>query len=77
MTMGVTHEYFVVNALVSLSAFILTGNPFYALIWLPFHVVGVLAHRFDHQFVRLFLSKAKFPKVKNETYWGVRSYEPY
>ena len=77
MTMGVTHEYFVINGLLSLCLFLLANNLLYALIWLPVHAVGVLAHRVDNQFVRLFLCKAKFPKVKNEQFWGLTSYEPY
>lgn len=77
MTMGVTHEYFTINALLSLCAFILANNIFYAILWIPIHIVGVLAHRFDYQFVRVLMSRAKFPKKKNECLWGVTSYEPY
>ena len=77
MTMGVTHEYFVINALMALCLFILANNIFYALVWLPIHVFGVLAHRFDHHFVKIGLCKAKFTRQKNEQIWGVSSYEPF
>jgi len=77
MTMGVTHEYFVINALLSLCTFLLANNLFYALVWLPIHVVGVLVHRVDHHFVRLFLSRARFPRSKNQPIWGVQSYEAF
>ncbi|HHU0036407.1 TPA: type IV secretion system protein VirB3 [Legionella pneumophila] len=77
MTMGVTYEYFFINAIFSLCLFLLAGNIAYALVWIPIHIFGVFAHRFEHHFVRLFQCKAKFPKVKNQSFWGVTSYEPY
>ena len=77
MTMGVTHEYFVISALLSMCAFILANNIFLALIWVPIHIVGVLAHRHDVQFVKVLLAKAKFPRTANFKTWGLNAYEPY
>lgn len=77
MTMGVTHEYFVINGVLSLCAFLLANNIFYALIWLPIHIAGVLAHRFDPNCIQVFMKRAQFPRIKNESVWGVQSYEAY
>lgn len=77
MTMGVTHEYFIVSLLFSLSVFIFANNIFYGLVWIPVHIAGVLMHKKDHQFLKLQFAYAKVPSSKNTKHWGVRCYEPY
>ena len=77
MTMGVTHEYFILNILFSMCVFIAFNNIFYAVVWFPVHVFGVLVHRYDYFIFKILRAKARFIKPKSEKHWGVISYEPY
>lgn len=77
MTYGVTHEYFMVNAMLSLCLFLLAGNFFYLLTAIPVHIVGVLAHRVDNRFLKILTVRAKFPKARHFKHWGVQSYAAY
>ena len=77
MTMGVTHEYFILNILFSMCVFIAFNNIFYAVVWVPVHIFGVLVHRFDNFIFKLLRAKASFTKPKSEKHWGVITYEPY
>lgn len=77
MTAGVTLEYHGLNLIVSVCAFIAMGNLLYGLVFIPFHVFGWLVCRHDARFFEILMKKFKLPSMPNQTYWGVRSYEPY
>jgi len=77
MMFGVTMDYLGISVMVSLCGFILFSSPLYLLIYLPLHVVGVIACLIDHNIFRLMFKKLNCLNVPNKRIWGCQSYEPY
>jgi type IV secretion system protein VirB3 len=77
MFAGVTYSYFILNAVVTVEAFLITRS-FLALLIAPvLHVIGYLAclrepRIFDIWLVRL----SRCPPVRNARFWGCNSYAP-
>ena len=76
MTAGVTYEMFIFNAMVAIAALIVTGNLLYALLFIPFHVVGVAICKFDPWLITIFWKALSLPICRNKSIWGVKCYEP-
>lgn len=77
MTAGVTLEYHGFNLMVSVCAFIAMGNLLYGLVFIPFHVFGWMVCRHDARWFATVMKWLKLPSMPNQSYWGVRSYEPF
>lgn len=77
MMLGVTMDYLGISVLTSLCGFILFSSPLYLLLYLPLHVVGVIACAIDHNIFRLLLKKTECLPVTNKKIWGCQSYEPF
>lgn len=77
MLLGVTVDYLGISIMIVLCGFILFSSPFYLLIYLPLHVVGVIACAIDHNIFRLLFKKLECLNVPNKRLWGCQSYEPY
>jgi type IV secretion system protein VirB3 len=76
MTMGVTLEFFLINAMISIFALIATSNLLYALIGLPIHLVGVAISKYDPCFFSIYWKYIDLPFASNFKLWGVKCYEP-
>ncbi|MBA2649917.1 MAG: VirB3 family type IV secretion system protein [Legionella sp.] len=77
MTAGVTLEYLGLNLMISVCAFIVMGQIFYGLVFIPLHVFGWLVCKYDARFFEIMAKRLKLPSMPNQSYWGVRSYEPF
>lgn len=77
MMFGVTMDYLGISIMLALCGFILFSSPLYLLIYLPLHVVGVIACAIDHNIFRLIFKKLECLNVPNKRIWGCQSYEPY
>lgn len=77
MTAGVTLEYHGLNLIVSVCAFIAMNNLAYGLVFIPVHAFGWLVCRHDARFFEILMKRYKLPSMPNQSYWGVRCYEPF
>ncbi len=77
MLFGVTFDYLGISLMIALCGFILFSSPLYLGLYLPLHVVGVLACAIDHNIFRLLLKKLECLNVPNKRIWGCQSYAPY
>jgi type IV secretion system protein VirB3 len=77
MTAGVTLEFYGINLMASVCAFIIFSNLLYGLVFIPLHVFGWLVCRHDARLFTIFMKKLQLPTMPNQPYWGVRSYEPF
>ena len=77
MMFGVTMDYLGISVMIALCGFILFSSPVYLLIYIPLHVVGVVACAIDHNIFRLLFKKLECLNVSNKRIWGCQSYEPY
>lgn len=77
MFAGVTYSFFVVNAVVTIEAFLISRS-FLALLLAPIiHVVGYLACLKEPRLFDLWLVRAvRCPRVRNARFWGCNSYGP-
>lgn len=77
MMFGVTMDYLGISVMIALCGFILFSSPLYLLIYIPLHVMGVIACAIDHNIFRLMFKKLECLNVPNKRIWGCQSYEPY
>jgi type IV secretion system protein VirB3 len=77
MMMGVLLDVFFINIILAMLAFLLSGNLFFALIWLPLHAVSALLCQLDTQAFKVFFARAQLGRTENQALWGGQSYEPY
>ncbi|MXP10333.1 type IV secretion system protein VirB3 [Pseudoblastomonas halimionae] len=77
MFMGVTFNYFIINAVVTLEAFLITKSAWVILVAVVMHVIGYFACLREPRVFDLWLTKvSKCPRVKNWKRWGCNSYAP-
>lgn len=77
MVLGVTMDYFGISVMSALIGFILFSSPLYLMLFLPLHVIGVIACAIDHNLFRILFKKLDCLNVPNKHLWGCQSYEPY
>jgi type IV secretion system protein VirB3 len=77
MMMGVTMEAFFINIIIAICTFIIAKNIFFALIWLPLHLICIVLCRMDTQLFSIILCKTRLAKPNNAALWKGASYEPY
>lgn len=77
MFAGVTYSFFVINAIVSLEAFLIFKS-FWAIgIAVVMHLAGMIACLREPRFFDLWLIRvSRCPRVKNHKLWGCNSYRP-
>ncbi len=76
MTAGVTFEYYMLNLIISMCAFI-GISPLYGLIFLPLHGFGWAVCLYDPHFFSICYRRFLLPQVPNFNLWKARAYEPY
>ncbi len=75
---GVSYTYFVVNALVSMVAYIATSNFKFLAMAVPIHFLGLYICSKEPLFIELFKVKAdKCSRCRNRFYHGANSYDPF
>ena len=77
MMWGVTLEYMGISVMIAVCGFILFATPFFLLLLIPLHVVGVIACSIDQHIFRLLFTTLHCLNVPNKRIWGCQSYEPY
>ncbi len=77
MMFGVTMDYLGISIMITLCGFILFSSFAYLLIYIPLHLIGVIACAVDHNIFRLLVKKLDCLSVPNKKIWGCQSYEPY
>jgi type IV secretion system protein VirB3 len=77
MFAGVTYNYFVINAIVTAEAFLITKSFWALLAALAMHLVGYMACLREPRFFDLWLTKlTRAPRVPNWRVWRCNSYRP-
>ena len=77
MFAGVTYSYFILNAVVTTEAFLITRTFWAFGVALLVHVVGYLACLREPRIFDLWLTKvSRCPRVKNWRHWRCNSYYP-
>ena len=76
MVGGVTVEYWSLIVMCTISVFILSGTLAYLTLYVPLHLIGCLACRYDPHIFRLLRTAWECPPVRNKSLWGVQSYDP-
>jgi type IV secretion system protein VirB3 len=77
MFAGVTYSYFVLNAVITVEAFLISHSFWALLIAPPLHLVGYLACLREPRFLDLWLTKfTRCPRIKNARFWRCNSYAP-
>ncbi|MDF3047158.1 MAG: type secretion system protein VirB3 [Candidatus Midichloriaceae bacterium] len=75
---GVSYTYFVVNALISMVAYIATSQFQFLAMAVPVHLVGFYICSKEPLFIELFKVKAeKCSRCRNKFYHGANSYDPF
>ena len=77
MFAGVTYSYFIINAVVTTEAFLITRSFWAFAIALVVHGVGYLACLREPRVFDLWLTKvSRCPRIKNWRHWRCNSYHP-
>ena len=77
MFAGVTYSFFVLNAVITMEAFLLTKSFLVLLLSLVIHLGGYLACLREPRFFDLWMTKlAQCPRGRNHAYWRCNSYCP-
>ncbi|MGA9657893.1 MAG: type IV secretion system protein VirB3 [Asticcacaulis sp.] len=77
MFAGVTYSYFIINAVVTTEAFLITRSFWAFGVALLVHVVGYLACLREPRIFDLWLTKvSRCPRIKNYRFWRCNSYHP-
>lgn len=77
MFAGVTYSFFVINAIVSLEAFLIFKSFWVIGMALVLHLAGVIACLREPRFFDLWLVRvSRCPRVRNFRIWGCNSYRP-
>lgn len=77
MFAGVTYSYFVLNAVITVEAFLISHSFSALLIAPPLHLMGYLACLREPRFLDLWLTKvSRCPRIKNARFWRCNSYGP-
>lgn len=77
MFAGVTLNYFIINAVVTLEAFLITRSWIALPVAVVMHIVGYFACLREPRVFDLWITKvSKCPRVKNWKRWGCNSYAP-
>lgn len=75
MFAGVTYSFFVLNAVITMEAFLVTKSFMVLLLALAIHLGGYLACLREPRFFDLWLTKlAQCPRLRNHAYWRCNSY---
>ena len=75
MFAGVTYNFFVINALVTVELFLVTGSWWSLLGAAAMHGIGYFACLREPRFFDLWITKvSKCPRVRNYSRWGCNSY---
>jgi type IV secretion system protein VirB3 len=75
---GVSYTFFVVNALLSMTAYISTSSIRYLAMAVPIHFIGFYICSKEPLFIELFKVRAeKCARCKNRFWHGANSYDPY
>ncbi|WP_421855312.1 type IV secretion system protein VirB3 [Novosphingobium sp.] len=77
MFAGVTYSFFVLNAVITMEAFLITKSFMVLLLSLMIHLGGYLACLREPRFFDLWLTKlAQCSRGRNHAYWRCNSYCP-
>jgi type IV secretion system protein VirB3 len=77
MFAGVTYNFFVLNAVITMEAFLVTKSFLVLLLSLVIHLGGYLACLREPRFFDLWMTKlAQCPRGRNHAYWRCNSYCP-
>jgi type IV secretion system protein VirB3 len=74
---GVTYNFFVINAVVTMEVFLITKSFWAVPLALVIHGVGYLACMREPRVFDLWIAKvSRCPRVRNWQLWGCNSYAP-
>jgi type IV secretion system protein VirB3 len=77
MFAGVTYNFFVLNAVITMEAFLVTKSFLVLLLSLVIHLGGYLACLREPRFFDLWMTKlSQCPRGRNHAYWRCNSYCP-
>jgi type IV secretion system protein VirB3 len=77
MFAGVTYSYFVLNAVITVEAFLISHAFWALLIAPPLHLMGYIGCLREPRFLDLWLTKvSRCPRIKNAKFWRCNSYAP-
>jgi len=77
MFAGVTYSYFVINAVVTLEAFLLTKSFAALLVAVVMHAIGYIACLREPRFFDLWITRGRTcPRIPNYSFWRCNSYRP-
>lgn len=77
MFAGVTYSYFIINAVVTTEAFLITRSFWAFAVAAVLHVIGYLACLREPRVFDLWLIKvSKCPRIRNHRHWRCNSYHP-
>lgn len=74
---GVTYAYFVLNAVITLEAFLITRSFWALAVALLVHAIGYLACLREPRLFDLWMTRvSRTPRVRNYRFWRCNSYQP-
>lgn len=75
---GVDSEFCLMAVVTIFLVFAMTGNIFYCLLYVPFHLIGYVECRKDKYYFKVLLKRVLECRfTPNKRFWGVQCYEPY
>lgn len=75
--LGVDYDYFFIEVIIVMLAFIYSGHFLAFLLFVPLHLVGWMLGKIDPHIFRLLSVRASIGTVKNKSLWRCQSYEPF
>jgi len=76
MIVGVTVDYLSICVMVAMIGFILGNSPLYLMLYVPMHIVGYIACKFDPFCFRIVFKRLSCAYMPNKKIWNCASYEP-
>jgi type IV secretion system protein VirB3 len=77
MFAGVTYSFFVINAVLTIEAFLIFKTFWAIVLALVVHAFGMALSLREPRFLDLWLTRVRrCPRVKNHAVWGCNSYRP-
>jgi type IV secretory pathway VirB3-like protein len=72
--LGVDYDYFFIESMVVMLAFIYSSNFLLCLLFLPFHTAGWVLNKLDPHIFKLLSVRASLGSVRLKNLWGCQSY---
>lgn len=77
MFLGITLYYLMLTTFITVVGFMMTNSAQFLILYIPLHIIGWIGCKLDANFFRVMMKKTLCTPVRNKSFWGCQSYEPF